>query len=60
MDKSTRKRAPPYTLLVIFEGVIVYYQTTDSSYVYYDCRGATVGERGSMAWMPAYIAIYLV
>jgi hypothetical protein len=21
-------------------------KTTDSSYVYYDCRGATVGERG--------------
>jgi hypothetical protein len=32
-------------------------KTTDSSYVYYDCRGATVGERGSMAWMPAYIAV---
>jgi hypothetical protein len=30
---------------------------TDSSYVYYDCRGATVGDRGSMAWMPAYTAI---
>jgi hypothetical protein len=32
-------------------------KTTDSSYVYYDCRGATVGDRGSMAWMPAYIAV---
>jgi hypothetical protein len=21
------------------------------------CRGATVGDRGSMAWMPAYIAV---
>jgi hypothetical protein len=31
-------------------------KTTDSSYIYYDCRGATVGDRGSMAWMPAYIA----
>jgi hypothetical protein len=27
-------------------------KTTDSNYVYYDCRGATVGDRGSM-WMPA-------
>jgi hypothetical protein len=25
--------------------------------VYYDCRGATVGDRGSMQWMPAYIAV---
>jgi hypothetical protein len=32
-------------------------KTTDSSYVYYDCRGATVGDRGPMAWMPAYIAV---
>jgi hypothetical protein len=32
-------------------------KTTDSSYVCYDCRGATVGDRGSMAWMPAYIAV---
>jgi hypothetical protein len=32
-------------------------KTTDSSYVYYDCRGATVGDRGSMACMPAYIAV---
>jgi hypothetical protein len=24
-------------------------KTTDSNYVYYDCRGATVGDRGSMA-----------
>jgi hypothetical protein len=22
-----------------------------------DCRGATVGDRGSMAWMPAYITV---
>jgi hypothetical protein len=22
-----------------------------------DCLGATVGDRGSMAWMPAYIAV---
>jgi hypothetical protein len=27
---------------------------TDSSYAYYDCRGATVGDRGSMALMSAY------
>jgi hypothetical protein len=32
-------------------------KTTDSSYVYYDCRGATVGYRGSMALIPAYIAV---
>jgi hypothetical protein len=34
-------------------------KTTDSSYVrvYYDFRGATVGDRGSMAWMHAYIAV---
>jgi hypothetical protein len=32
-------------------------KTTDSSYLYYDCRGATVGDRGSMVWMPAYIAV---
>jgi hypothetical protein len=32
-------------------------KTTDSSNVSYDCRGATVGDRGSMAWMPAYIAV---
>jgi hypothetical protein len=32
-------------------------KTTDSNYVYFDCRGATVGDRGSMAWMPAYIAV---
>jgi hypothetical protein len=32
-------------------------KTTDSSFLYYDCRGATVGDRGSMAWMPAYIAV---
>jgi hypothetical protein len=32
-------------------------KTTDSSYVFYDCRGATVGDRGSMPWMPAYIAV---
>jgi hypothetical protein len=32
-------------------------KTTDSSYVYYDCRVATVGDRGSMAWMPAHIAV---
>jgi hypothetical protein len=32
-------------------------KTTYSSYVYYDCRGATVGDRGSMAWMRAYIAV---
>jgi hypothetical protein len=28
-------------------------KATDSSY---DCRGATVGDRG-MTWMPAYIAV---
>jgi hypothetical protein len=22
-----------------------------------ECRGATVGDRGSMAWMPAYISV---
>jgi hypothetical protein len=33
-------------------------KTRDSNYVYYDCRGATVGDRGSMAWMPAYIGSY--
>jgi hypothetical protein len=22
-----------------------------------ECRGATVGDRGSMPWMPAYIAV---
>jgi hypothetical protein len=27
MDKSTGKEHPPYTLLVILEGVIVYYHT---------------------------------
>jgi hypothetical protein len=32
-------------------------KTTDSNYVYYDCRGAPVGDRGSMAWMPAYEAV---
>jgi predicted RNA-binding protein with PUA-like domain len=32
-------------------------KTTDSNYVYYDCRGASVEERGSIAWMPAYIAV---
>jgi hypothetical protein len=32
-------------------------KTTDSSYIYYDCRGTTVVDRGSMAWMPAYIAV---
>jgi hypothetical protein len=32
-------------------------KTTDSNYIYYDCRGASVGDRGSMAWMPAYIAV---
>jgi hypothetical protein len=32
-------------------------KTTDSNYVYYDSRGATVGERGPMPWMPAYIAV---
>jgi hypothetical protein len=32
-------------------------KTTDSRYVYYDCRGATVGDRGPIAWMPAYIAV---
>jgi hypothetical protein len=32
-------------------------KTTDSNYVYYDCRGSTVGDRGSMPWMPAYIAV---
>jgi hypothetical protein len=32
-------------------------KTTYSSYIYYDCRGATEGDRGSMAWMPAYIAV---
>jgi hypothetical protein len=32
-------------------------KTTDSSYVYCDCRGATVGDRGSMVWMHAYIAV---
>jgi hypothetical protein len=32
-------------------------KTTDSSYVYYDCRGATVGDRESMAWIFAYIAV---
>jgi hypothetical protein len=31
-------------------------KTTDLNYIYYDCRGATVGDRGSMPWMPAYIA----
>jgi hypothetical protein len=31
-------------------------KTTDLSYVCYDCRGATVGDRGYMA-MPAYIAV---
>jgi hypothetical protein len=30
-------------------------KTTDSNSV--DCRGATVGDRGSMAWKPAYIAV---
>jgi hypothetical protein len=35
-------------------------KTTDSSYIYYDCRGATVGDRGSMAWMFAYIAVNVV
>jgi hypothetical protein len=28
-------------------------KTTDSNYVYYDFRGATVGDRGPMPWMPA-------
>jgi hypothetical protein len=32
-------------------------KTTDSSYVYYDRSGATVGDRGSMAWMLAYKAV---
>jgi hypothetical protein len=32
-------------------------KTTDSNYVYYDCRGANIGNRGSMPWMPAYIAV---
>jgi hypothetical protein len=32
-------------------------KTTDSNYVYYDFSGATVGDRGSMPWMPAYIAV---
>jgi hypothetical protein len=32
-------------------------KTIDSSYVYYHCRGATVGDRGSMEWMFAYIAV---
>jgi hypothetical protein len=32
-------------------------KTTDWSYVYYDCRGATVEDKGSMAWMPAHIAV---
>jgi hypothetical protein len=34
-------------------------KTTDSNCVYCDCRcrGATVGDRGSMPWMPAYIAV---
>jgi hypothetical protein len=31
--------------------------TADFHSVYYDCRGATVGDRGSMAWMPANIAV---
>jgi hypothetical protein len=31
-------------------------KTTDSSSVYYDCGGATVGVKRSMAWMFAYIA----
>jgi hypothetical protein len=31
--------------------------TTYSNYVYYDGRCATVGERGSMAWMSDYIAV---
>jgi hypothetical protein len=32
-------------------------KTTESNHVYYAFRGATVGNRGSMAWMPAYIAV---
>jgi hypothetical protein len=32
-------------------------KTTDSYDIYYDCRGATVGGRGSITWMPAYIAV---
>jgi hypothetical protein len=32
-------------------------KTTVSNYEYYDSSGATVGKRGSMAWMPAYIAV---
>jgi hypothetical protein len=32
-------------------------KTTDSNYIYYDCRGATVGDRRSMPLIPAYIAV---
>jgi hypothetical protein len=32
-------------------------KTTDSSYAYYDCKGAIVGDRGSMAWMLDYVAV---
>jgi hypothetical protein len=32
-------------------------KTTDSNYVCYDCRGVTLGYRGPMPWMPAYIAV---
>jgi hypothetical protein len=32
-------------------------KTTDLNYRYSDCRGATVEDRGSMPWMPAYIAV---
>jgi hypothetical protein len=30
---------------------------TDSNYVYYDCSGTTVGDRGSIACISAYIAV---
>jgi hypothetical protein len=44
-------------MLVSIDNVHSILQTTESHSVYYDCRcrGATVGERGYMAWMPAYI-----
>jgi hypothetical protein len=32
-------------------------KNTVSRYLYYDCRGANVGDRGSMAWMFAYKAV---
>jgi hypothetical protein len=32
-------------------------KTTELNYIYYDCRGATVGDRRSMPWMSPYIAV---